>query len=124
MQRTIAMLLATFFSLLLMLPLFVPAQASIVPECCRKSGKHQCVMHANLAEHAAGSGISSVGARCPYNVHGMFSSNGHAGTPILTASVCVGLIAQLTDAAEAAAGYRISRHRSDQKRGPPNSILF
>jgi hypothetical protein len=45
MRRSVAILLALMFSWILILPAFAGSAESNLRACCRKDGKHHCMMH-------------------------------------------------------------------------------
>ena len=63
MRRSIAIALTMLFSWLLLLPAFAAAGESIVPACCRKSGKHHCMAHMN--SHSTEPVVAGVHDKCP-----------------------------------------------------------
>jgi hypothetical protein len=125
MRRIAAMLLVSVFSFSPIGPaLFVDADSNL-PACCRRGGQHHCAMMDMDRDAAPSTGLafSAHAAKCPF-----FPKGGavlpHPAAALLAASypACTALFSQLTDQAQAEAGYRISSSRSHQKRGPPSLL--
>jgi hypothetical protein len=124
MRRTLASLLLTLFSL----PLLAPALASIpdasqLPACCRRNGKHHCAMNMEVGNIPPGSSI--VSEKCPYSPfgHSPFLQP-HAFAPIGTLSSFGRATGPLSAVRAAETGYRISADRTRQKRGPPRTLAL
>src|SRR6185312_11602448 len=67
MQRGIATVLALLFSFLLILPAFTSSNLT-VPLCCRKDGKHHCMLQSG-GRADSGPAVAAMAARCPYCPH-------------------------------------------------------
>jgi hypothetical protein len=118
MRRILAAMLVLVFSGPLLAPLLTAApDDSALPACCRRNGKHHCMMAMMMGED---SGHPVAAEKCPYSPFAglalmlphAFASHAHPtilrGSAVLAAAI-----------PQAEAGYRISFHRSRQKRGPP-----
>jgi hypothetical protein len=55
MRRTIALALTMIFSWMLIGPAFGPDADANLPPCCRRNGKHHCMMPLPAGEHLRGS---------------------------------------------------------------------
>lgn len=122
-QRSLATLLCTLFMWLVVLPLLLPSADAFLPECCRKNGKHHCML-AGGRSSAASPTITSAKGKCPLcPTMAANSSQAHAGAPAAAAAIFAGLVRHPAVSPQVEAGYRISRHRARQKRGPPSSLL-
>ena len=119
MRRLLASaLVLAFFS-----PLVAPAfTASIneadLPACCRRNGKHHCMMYAMMMGQIPGHPVFAE--KCPYAPFAhlailLFHGYPRHQPPAAAARRAV-LAARIR---QAEAGYRISFFRSRQKRGPP-----
>jgi len=120
MRRAFAILLMVAFSL----PLIAPALAfapdeSQLPACCRRNGAHHCAMMADISVNASRK-ITTISGRCPCPPithlalmlpHALSTQHNSASVAWITSQPAI--------IREAEAGYRISFHRSRQKRGPP-----
>jgi hypothetical protein len=122
-RRIVSITLLLLVSFPLISPLFAASTAgSTLPACCRRAGKHHCVMPEMMGDPASGKGIhfSALRERCPYSPatvqaaasdlllpqnHGVHLSIPHANLALRVA--------------QEEAHYRISFDRTRQKRGPP-----
>jgi hypothetical protein len=118
MQRGLAILLASLFSWMLMLPVFTTASTPAVSPCCRRNGKHHCLMPAATTQ-LPGISVASLSEKCPYLPHAMTNAYGAARQLATATFTFNGRLDQTAVLAEADAGYRVSFHCSRQKRGPP-----
>jgi hypothetical protein len=122
-KRALASLLFPVLSLPLLLPAFFEAEASIVPACCRRGGKHHCATP-EAARNASGEGIRAIAPVCPlYSKLGLQPSG---SKPVLI-SQSFSEPPPVLEAAAAAAGAQSpradARDRSWHKRGPPSLFL-
>lgn len=108
-------------------PLFAPLltaspDESALPPCCRRNGKHHCAMAGMMMGMAWPYRV--VTEKCPYSPFAALALMaphafaGGAGQAFTTHSAL-----EASPAAQAEAGYRISFHRSRQKRGPPQQRI-
>ncbi len=127
MRRTLSISLLLLFMLPLVSPLFAASTADAnVPVCCRRNGKHHCVM-AKIAQHSSipdgGTNAASIQARCPYNLTAPAAVN----LPFVPDEVHTAIFADaISDPARITQNQtriRIPLDRSHQKRGPPSPIL-
>lgn len=122
MRRALAVFLLLGFSFPLIAPLFTSGpDESALPACCRRNGRHHCMMAAMMENALSRSRV--VTEKCPYapfaNVALMLphAFRRHAAPMIL------GVVAAPAAAIrEAEAGYRVSFDRARQKRGPPRLL--
>jgi len=110
--------------LLMTLPLVAPALGQTVQQrlllCCRKGGAHHCVASAMMED---GSPAPTLRAHCPVDSKPAVTT--HADNGMIGAgkvSVASAEISPLR-VRQVEAGYRVSFHRSRQKRGPPMTVL-
>lgn len=119
MRRTLAISLLILFSLPLTLPFFsVNASAASVPMCCRKNGKHHCVMSLNSSQ----SKTTMVGDPCPYRVAPPAILVLPSFTPSPSAAIYAGVVRQPAATTQEEARQRVSFDRSRQKRAPPARV--
>ncbi len=64
MRRTIALALTTIFSWMLIAPAFGPDADANLPPCCRRNGKHHCMMRMEWI-NGKRKGFSTVTEKCP-----------------------------------------------------------
>ena len=122
-QRSIASIICALFTWALMLPLLLPSAGAATPECCRRTGKHHCIM-AGERSTDPGTSINTIKARCPYCPTMGSSTQAHAGSPGTSSAIFAGLVRHPAVSPQVEATYRISHDRARQKRGPPFSSLL
>ena len=117
-------ILSIFLLLLMALPLVAPALGQTAQQrlllCCRKGGAHHCLTSATTDD---GLPAPTLREHCPATPNPAVA--GHAASWLignasirLTSDVITPLRIRQVEA-----GYRISFHRSRQKRGPPAFVL-
>jgi hypothetical protein len=118
MRRALAIFLMVGFSLPLIAPLFVSAAAaSSLPACCRRDGKHHCMMDQGPSR------TRSVTEKCPWvPFAGTALMTPHAMAAAHNAFASAGLTGPAAMVGDALAGYRISADRTRCKRGPPSLL--
>jgi hypothetical protein len=119
MRRALAILLEILFGWILLVPAFVIPSNSGVPACCRKDGKHHCMMPAAEPD-VSKSAIASITAKCPYFPQATVATQAHPAPPSIKQAIFAGLIQHPAGSPQTEAGYRVSCDRSRQKRGPPS----
>ena len=126
LRKLISILLLVVFSFPLVSTLFAlqgDADAS-VPVCCRKNGKHHCMM--NIAERANSAQtetqFSAPVERCPYCPRAITAAHIDVMTPSMSASIFSSLVSHPTGTAQTETKWRIAHDRSRQKRGPPSLL--
>jgi len=101
---------------------------SMLPACCRRDGKHHCMMSA--AARAIMLGETNDEAmragtppeQCPYRQRSLVAVHLQVFTPAATATRSAFLLRAPSAAAQAECLRRISFDRSRQKRGPPSLL--
>jgi hypothetical protein len=125
MRRVLAILLMLAFGL----PLIAPALAfgpddSQLPACCRRNGAHHCAMMSEVSVNASRR-LTTVSGRCPCPpITRLALMLPHALSTQHNSASVTWIIGQPAIIREAEAGYRISFHRSRQKRGPPQLAIL
>jgi len=122
MRRSVAILLALAFSWTLILPVFAASAESNLPACCRKDGKHHCMMQME-SRSASGDSFVAAGEKCPYFPNSIAATHVETFAPALSRTIFAGIIQHPAISPQTEAGYRASYLRSGQKRGPPSSLL-
>jgi hypothetical protein len=117
MRRSIALVLATMLSLLLILPALVHSADSSAPPCCRKNGKHHCTMLAN--ERSVASASPALTEKCTQFPHSSLVAHLNTFAAPVQQATYAGLVRHPAVCPQTEAGYRISCLRTEQKRGPP-----
>lgn len=91
-----------------------------VPACCRRDGKHHCMMQMTPASHS-GTTISSPLEKCPFFPKGILfgTTRIQLSTPSSEAIFYAAIQSRPAIFVQTLARYRISHDRSRLKRGPP-----
>src|ERR1700736_4101026 len=111
------------FALPFVSPLFISGTdaESGVPACCRRNGKHHCLV--NMAEHAEaaqhGVHFTAPAEKCPYCPSAVATAHPNLLAPGISAAVYASLVNHPAGDAQTESKRRFSRDRSRQKRGPP-----
>jgi hypothetical protein len=129
LRRLLSILLfwATLF------PMVAPALSvgamgqSTLPACCRRGGKHHCMMSPEMRALMMGEldGTPRVGAPpepCPYRQHSLVAARLQVFTSGAAAAHAAFLLREPSVAAQAECLRRIAFDRSRQKRGPPSLL--
>jgi hypothetical protein len=131
MQRVLAIILQLVISWPLLLPaLSAGIVGSSTPECCRRNGAHHCVMQTGVMQTRAaqqqklGARFSGVTAECPCAMHVAVANQTRLGSPSTGQAIFAGLLRHPALCVQTEAGYRVSFHRSRQKRGPPTLFFL
>jgi hypothetical protein len=125
MRRTLSILLfaATLLPLLAPLLTIAAGAQSNVPACCRRDGKHHCMM-GNVEALLGNSGHPRLIApieKCPYQQRALSAVHHDTLSSIALASGSLLLVQSQSASEQAECLRRISFDRSRQKRGPPLS---
>jgi hypothetical protein len=121
MRRAIALLLMLVFSSMLMAPLFASDPEANLPACCRRHGKHHCMMQAVQGSDGP-PGLTAVREKCP-----CFPVGTVAGRSVQFAPEPGGLFHPAARSGTllvppAQPGVRASFLGSYPKRGPPSPL--
>jgi Protein of unknown function (DUF2946). len=115
--------------LLLTLPLVSPLLAASiadanVPACCRRDGKHHCMMVGMMAARSASDASQTKSATahgsCPYTLVASVAINLPFVPDEFRAAISASTLSSATDPIPAESARQISLDRSHQKRGPPS----
>lgn len=128
LRKLISILLLALFGLPFVSPLFAATakSESNLPACCRRNGKHHCMM--DLAERShVGSSKPEFRApleKCPFYPASLQASQ-HSDFGLTVSSAVFGeVISHPAVHVQIESMWRIARERSRHKRGPPsNSAL-
>jgi hypothetical protein len=119
MRCSIAILLALVFGGAPILPAFASSVESTLPACCRKTGKHRCMLRMGSSDVS----FAAIGEKCPYSPHATAAMHVETFTPTLSQAIFAGIVRHPSVSPQTEAGYRASHLRSKQKRGPPSFLL-
>jgi hypothetical protein len=121
MRRTIALALTMIFSWMLIAPAFGSDAGAKLPPCCRRNGKHHCMMR---MEQFSGKrkGFTEVSEKCPC----LPASTCAVYSPIFHPKIKQQFDAEVTrrpvHPALSEAFYRVFFLRGNPKRGPPSPL--
>jgi len=122
MRRAISLSLMMLFSWMLIAPLLAPDAEASLPACCRRNGKHHCMMHGMVRLKAKGSGLASVSEKCPCLPDSTGVIHSAKFLPETARQFYTAVVDQTTSAPETPVSFRITSLRSHQKRGPPSLL--
>ena len=119
MRRTIALSLVLIFGWLLTAPLFVPDAEAGLPACCRRNGKHHCMMQSMHPPGGKSAGFASVAEKCPCMPDCTGAVHAAKDMPEAGQQFYAEVVFHPAYARQTEAFFRVSLLRSHQKRGPP-----
>jgi hypothetical protein len=128
LRRFLSILLLAVFGLPFVSPLLAMTakSESNLPACCRRNGKHHCLMvtgeRAQLANRDPQ--FQAPLDKCPYCPTAVAMIHSDTFVPPPAQAIFAGLIAHPAVVAQAESNLRISRCRSHQKRGPPATLAL
>jgi hypothetical protein len=101
-----------------------PKSEANLPACCRRSGKHHCMMA--MAERTKLVGdkpeFGAPPEKCPFAPSHAITVPAHDLLGVLSGSaIFAGLVSHPAVYPQTLAQWRINRDRSNQKRGPPTA---
>ena len=127
MRRLISILLLAVFGLPVVSPLFAATQAADagLPACCRRNGKHHCMMKMQERSKLIQQGvwIGPPADQCPYYPGALPAVHSDLLPTEAPGSVTAPIAGAPARIAQTESKRRISHDRSRQKRGPPASLL-
>jgi len=125
LRRLLSILLLAMFGLPVVSPLFALStmDATRLPACCRRDGKHHCME--NMADRGnltqSGTQFTAPAEKCPYCPSALVATHSELLAPPVASAVFASLVSHPAGVAQTESMWRISRDRSRQKRGPPVS---
>jgi hypothetical protein len=119
MRRVIALSLMMLFSWTLIAPFFAPNADANLPACCRKNGKHHCMMRMMERRGGLQKGFTSVSEKCPCFPVSTCAIYSPIFKPEAEGQFSADVVRHPAIAPQSEVFYRISFLRSHQKRGPP-----
>lgn len=127
LRRLISILLLAVVGLPFLAPLIAYGQEvkETVPACCRRNGKHHCLM--SMGERSQlqpqQSAFHAPYEKCPYHSGVLVPTRPTSlYPPSVAASIYAGLVSHPTGVAQTNSLRRIARDRSRLKRGPPSRL--
>ncbi len=123
MRRAIAHSLLVTFSLLLIAPLFAPDAEANLPACCRRAGKHHCIMGAMQLPGSKDTGLTSISQKCPCLPESTGAIHSAKYMPEAGQRYYAEVVFHPGYAPQTSARSRMSLLRSHQRRGPPSPLV-
>lgn len=123
LRRLLSIFLLVVFGLSIVSPLFALSgmDATRLPVCCRRDGKHHCME--NMADRGnsirSGTQFSPPAEKCPYYPSALVPAHSELLALPVADAVCASLVSHPAGVVQTESMWRISRDRSRQKRGPP-----
>ena len=123
LRKVLSILLLAVFGLPIVSPLFAlsTTEATRLPACCRRDGKHHCV--AVMADRGnltgRGTQLSTQTERCPYYPAVLVATHNELLALPIGDAIFASLVGHPSAVAQTESMRRISRDRSHRKRGPP-----
>jgi hypothetical protein len=122
MRRAIALALVMLFSCLLIAPLLVPDDDANLPACCRRQGKHHCLMREADQALNRRLGFTSISEKCPCQPRVACVVPSERLKPGAGAGLFAEVVRHPKWAAQTEAHFRISSACGHPKRGPPTPL--
>jgi hypothetical protein len=122
MRRSIALSLLMIFSWMLIAPLLAPDAEAALPACCRRNGKHHCMMGGMEQTGGKDTGLTSVSAKCPCVPSSTAAVHAPTYKPEAGTQFYAEIVRHPACAPQTEARFRISFLRSHQRRGPPSPL--
>jgi hypothetical protein len=107
------------FSWALIAPLFARDANSNLPACCRRNGKHHCMMRMMQPVSGDQKSFKSVSEKCPCFPPSICAVSSPTYKPEAVEQFCTEVVCHPSCAPQAEALHHISFLHSHQKRGPP-----
>ena len=119
-RRLLASSLLTLLLVPSVLPLFgQKAVEASLPACCRRNGKHHCMMYMEWMQQRA---FRTIYEKCPYDLAPPAVIAFTRYAPSTPATIFAGILRHPAVVAQTEAQLRVSFDRTRQKRGPPAQI--
>jgi hypothetical protein len=122
MRRTIALALTVIFCWTLIAPVFGPGADANLPPCCRRNGKHHCMMRMMQRLGGSQKGFTSVSEKCPCEPASACAVHSPVFKPEAGQRFCAQVVRRPACAPPTEALCRISFLLSHPKRGPPSPL--
>ena len=122
MRRAIAHSLLVTFSLLLIAPLFAPDAEANLPACCRRAGKHHCMMRSVETSGSKEAGFTLVHEKCPCLPESTGAVHSVKYIPEAGQRFYAEVLFHPGYVPHTSARSRMSFLRSHQRRGPPSPL--
>ena len=122
MRRVLSLSLMMMFSWMLIAPLLAPDADANLPACCRRNGKHHCMMSRMGRLSGNQKGFTAVSEKCPCGPAVPCAVHSATLKPEARARFYAEALPSPIRAALTEARPRLSFLRSHQRRGPPTPL--
>lgn len=122
MRRIVSIALLAVFSWQFAAPAFSPDAEANLPLCCRRHGKHHCMMSRMARQESGQLAFTTVTERCPYGPASVTAAHTSAYQPRADSSFHTGSGNQSVVAPPTAPVARNTFLRGRHKRGPPSLL--
>ena len=122
MRRAITHSLLLIFSWMLFAPFIAGNADANLPACCRRNGKHHCMMRGMERLGGKGTGLASVSERCPRLPGGTGAIQSAKFMPEAVRQFHSTVVCQPVSVARSTVSFGASFLRSHPKRGPPSPL--
>ena len=121
MRRFCAIWLAGLFVFSAAGPALLAGSDSQLPECCRRLGKHRCVLNlVSSQDQSPDRSLDRMDEKCPcVPGSGTVGAHRYGGTALSCHAILFSRIGHPAGQIQTEARYRVSYNRARQKRGPP-----
>jgi hypothetical protein len=123
MRRSIALALMMLFGWTLVAPLLAADAGANLPACCRKNGKHHCIMNVMGQPGAKQSGPTTVAAKCPFCPLNACTAHSPTYKPVAAQAFPTRTIFHPARAPLTENSSQSSFLRGHPKRGPPTPLV-
>lgn len=120
MRRAIAHSMLMLLIWMMIAPLLAPDAEANLPACCRRNGKHHCMMRGMQQSGSKALGFTSVHEKCPCLPESTGAVHAPKFIPEAGPRFYAEVVFHPACAPQTEARSRISFLRSHQKRGPPS----
>lgn len=127
MRKLLSILLLATFGLPFASPLFAltAKSESSLPACCRRAGKHHCMLGMNQdTQSSSATRFTAPTERCPYAPASIVVAHRSDQTLAPSAAIFAAITSHPAVHAQVRSRWRIARDRSRTKRGPPSISLL
>lgn len=126
-MRLLAILLLIVMGLPMASPLLALTASADdhLPACCRRNGRHRCMMAMGGSHDAsAETQMRAKAEKCPMYPQASVAVPHDVATPPAQHALFASIVSHPAGVAQTESKWRVSRYRSRQKRGPPASLFL
>lgn len=123
LRRPIALSLLAWFSWMLILPMFAPDAEANLPPCCRRNGKHHCMMRMMQRPSGHEKRLGTASEKCPYLPVSTCAVYSQTFKPECGEIASIEVVRPVPSAPQQESLRSAFLLRSHQKRGPPAPLV-